>query len=240
MLALKNIIEELIKAKFQADADGDYPIQFALVNRREQIWSVRPRAIDYKPSVPDLLGMALDMQLLARRIERAESAVEIWDCAPGCPVVGVGEQMPGGDDGDMSARYFFQADWNAEAEERIAGAFPVRYEPKASQGEREAEGTRIGPVGIKDDDGNRVVVSRICDHPTVKPISLNRWLASLLLPPAAYAPRRLFVPFAGVASEMIGSYLAGWEKVVGVERDRRYCDLGLARLKHWTREDLET
>ena len=71
MLALKNIIEELIKAKFQADADGDYPIQFALVNRREQIWSVSPRAIDYKPSVPDLLGMALDMQLLARRIERA-------------------------------------------------------------------------------------------------------------------------------------------------------------------------
>ena len=54
-------------------------------------------------------------------------------------------------------------------------------------------------------------------HPTCKPIALARHLATLLLPPARYAPRRLFVPFAGVASECIGAMQAGWEHVDGVE-----------------------
>ena len=57
------------------------------------------------------------------------------------------------------------------------------------------------------------------DHPTIKPIELNRWLASLLLPPNSVKPRRLLVPFSGVASEMIGALLAGWDEVVGVEKD---------------------
>lgn len=68
----------------------------------------------------------------------------------------------------------------------------------------------------------------------VKPISLARWLATLLLPPAEYAPRRLLVPFAGVASEMIGAALAGWECVIGVEGEREYVDIGRARLNYWT------
>ena len=41
-------------------------------------------------------------------------------------------------------------------------------------------------------------------NPTFKPVDLNRWLASMLLPPASVQPRRLLVPFAGVGSEMIG------------------------------------
>jgi hypothetical protein len=55
-------------------------------------------------------------------------------------------------------------------------------------------------------------------HPTCKPISLIKYLASLLLPPDVYGPeRRIMVPFAGVASEMIGSMLAGWDIVQGIE-----------------------
>ena len=70
-------------------------------------------------------------------------------------------------------------------------------------------------------------------HPTVKPISLTRWLATLLLPPDAYAPRRILIPFAGVASEMIGAWQAGWEQIVGVEMDEEYVRIGKARLKYW-------
>lgn len=70
-------------------------------------------------------------------------------------------------------------------------------------------------------------------HPTVKNIKLARWLATLLLPPDAYAPRRILIPFAGSGSECIGAMLAGWEDVVGVEREAEYVAIAEARLAWW-------
>lgn len=74
-----------------------------------------------------------------------------------------------------------------------------------------------------------------CLHPTLKPIKLTTYLAKLLLPPQEYSPRRMFVPFSGVASEMIGGVLAGWDEVVGVEFDteNNYVGIGEQRLKYW-------
>lgn len=60
------------------------------------------------------------------------------------------------------------------------------------------------------------------DHPTMKPIDLTRYLAKLILPPQRETPRRIIVPFAGVGSEMIGAILAGWDEVVGIEKDEAY------------------
>ncbi len=70
-------------------------------------------------------------------------------------------------------------------------------------------------------------------HPTVKPLSLCRYLATLLLPPGEYAPRRLLVPFAGTGSEMIGGLLAGWDEVVGIEMETEYCTLAEKRIAYW-------
>jgi site-specific DNA-methyltransferase (adenine-specific) len=94
---------------------------------------------------------------------------------------------------------------------------PVHYCAKVSNKERNA--------GLDDRNG----------HPTVKPIDLCKYLATLLLPPDNYAPRRLFVPFSGSGSEMIGAGLAGWEQIVGVEFDTEsgYVDIAKARLEHW-------
>jgi site-specific DNA-methyltransferase (adenine-specific) len=70
-------------------------------------------------------------------------------------------------------------------------------------------------------------------HPTVKPIRLTRWLASLLLPPAEYAPRRILVPFSGSGSECIGALLAGWDEVQGVEGEEEYANIARARCEFW-------
>jgi site-specific DNA-methyltransferase (adenine-specific) len=70
-------------------------------------------------------------------------------------------------------------------------------------------------------------------HPTVKPIALTKYLATLLLPPEMYAPRRIFVPFAGVASEMIGAWQGGWEEIVGVELKEEYAEVGRLRIDYW-------
>lgn len=71
-------------------------------------------------------------------------------------------------------------------------------------------------------------------HPTVKPISLCRWLAGLILPPNRGVPRTLAIPFAGVGSEMIGARMAGWDRILGMEDDsegRGYIEIARRRIQ---------
>jgi site-specific DNA-methyltransferase (adenine-specific) len=70
-------------------------------------------------------------------------------------------------------------------------------------------------------------------HPTLKPLSLTKYLATLILPPKLDQPRRLLVPFSGAGSEVIGALQAGWDEVVGVEQSKEYCEIAEARIKHW-------
>lgn len=167
---------------------------------------------------------------------------------------GKGDKIVLNDSGGAS-RFFFRVS------EQIDEADPVRYVAKASRGEREAglEGmseTEIGhnrfdtcgncggyllqnpdrPSACKCENPERKNNRMKNPHPTVKPIELSRYLATLLLPPVEYAPRRLFVPFAGVASEMIGAILAGWEEIEGVELTKKYIPIGEARLAYWQKK----
>jgi hypothetical protein len=157
-------------------------------------------------------------------------------------------QNDGTGDSGGASRFFFNADWNLEAEERLFENPPFRYCPKASRSEREAglDNLDVRACGVMQDDnyqwkhdgkGNEINLNTKMHnhHPTVKPISLNQWLATLLLPPAKYAPRRLLVPFAGVGSEMVGALLAGWDEVVGVEMMPEYVTIGQSRLEFWSK-----
>lgn len=71
-------------------------------------------------------------------------------------------------------------------------------------------------------------------HPTVKAIRLTEYLSKLILPPEVHKPRRLFIPFSGVASEVIGARFAGWDEIVGVDREAEYHPIAEARVKWWS------
>jgi hypothetical protein len=86
------------------------------------------------------------------------------------------------------------------------------------------------PLKISGNDGP------VANHPTVKPLKLTQWLATLLLPPDAYAPRRVLIPFAGVGSEGLGAMLAGWEEIVMIEQDQGYVNIARERLAYWARQ----
>ncbi len=116
-----------------------------------------------------------------------------------------------GDSGGAS-RFFFNVQTNFDE------ADPFVYEKKVSQKERNA--------GMGEEKNI---------HPTLKSTSLTKYLATLLLPPIEYAPRRLLVPFSGVSSEMIGGLLAGWEYVEGIEMGKEYCEIGEKRITHWVK-----
>jgi DNA modification methylase len=68
------------------------------------------------------------------------------------------------------------------------------------------------------------------EHPTLKPLKLCEYLARLILPPARGKPRKLLVPYCGSGSEMIGALMAGWDQVIGIERDQRYVEIAEKRL----------
>lgn len=128
---------------------------------------------------------------------------------------------PGFGDRGGSSRFFYVA--KAHRTEREAGLRGVI--PCAVCGELKSK-THL------DEDGNELSCIRN-QHPTIKPILLNEWLAKLLLPPKEIGERRLFIPFSGAGSEMIGALKAGWDYVVGVEMNEDYVEIAKARLKFW-------
>jgi hypothetical protein len=159
----------------------------------------------------------------------------------------------GHNDTGTAARFFYNADWLYE---RLEAADQIGYFAKPAQSEKEAgldpmqiallellTGEEYGEFnGAAVGDGRKTPIDnpfqrgkkvRRNTHTTLKAISLTRWLATLLLPPDAYAPRRLLVPFAGVGSEMIGAMLAGWDEVEGVELEAEHVRIGRPRLAYW-------
>lgn len=124
-----------------------------------------------------------------------------------------------GDAGGIS-RFFYCA--KASSSERNAGldGFPIERPDK-----RSGKG-----LGIWDEKG---IQPQQNHHPCVKPIALAQWLAQLILPPIRPEPRKLLVPYCGSGSEMIGAMLAGWDEVLGIERDEKYVAIAKARLRWW-------
>ncbi len=145
-------------------------------------------------------------------------------------------------DKGTAARFFHQADWAYEVAERLAASDAVRYQAKAGRKERDAglDGmpANVAHVAYGEFKGTSEHATNMNgrqrnNHPCCKPIALTQWLATLLLPPDAYAPRRILIPFAGSGSEAIGAMLAGWEHITLVEMNSDYCDIAHARLAWW-------
>ena len=67
-------------------------------------------------------------------------------------------------------------------------------------------------------------------HPTLKPISLSYKILKLFKSPNE---QKIIYPFAGVQSEVIGGYKAGFTNYVGCELSEEYVNIGNARFEHW-------
>ena len=137
--------------------------------------------------------------------------------------VGTGE-ITGYSDSGSASRFFYTAkasksERNAgleDFEDRRAGAMEFRNR-ESEKGQFEGE-----PQYAKN------------HHPTVKPLSLTKYLATLIKPPTG---GRLLVPFSGSGSEMIGALQAGWEYVEGVEITEEYIPIAEARIKYWVEQE---
>jgi len=116
------------------------------------------------------------------------------------------------------------------------------YTAKSSKSERNLglegfEVKRLEGRDVGQDERNVLYKNRNTptanQHPTVKPLSLTKYLANLIKPPTG---GRLLVPFSGSGSEMIGALQAGWEYVEGVELTEEYIPIAEARIKYWLQQ----
>jgi DNA modification methylase len=124
-------------------------------------------------------------------------------CSRLCPVRGLDRQRPG------ATRHFFCA--KATREEREAGCAALpKQQAELFSGKR------------------RPARLRRNTHPTVKPISLMRWLVRLACPPQGI----VLDPFAGSCTTGVAAVLEG-RQFLGLEREAAYVDIALARLTHW-------
>lgn len=155
--------------------------------------------------------------------------VAVYDCHPDCPSWRYGDR----------AKIFTQIDWRYEQAELVAAGLPFYY-GKVQPFEREAfcwdlpykTRNRSNPGGWAETAGMGPA-QRHNHHPTLKPIMLTMYLASLLLPSERYAPRAIIVPCCGTGSEIIGCLLAGWEIVVGIDITKEYIDIARPRVAGW-------
>jgi hypothetical protein len=77
-------------------------------------------------------------------------------------------------------------------------------------------------------------LSEECRHPTMKPVTLAKKLAEIVIPPIEYRDKAtICVPFSGSGSESIGAILAGWKNVHMFERDPEFIEMSLERLAWW-------
>ena len=75
------------------------------------------------------------------------------------------------------------------------------------------------------------------DHPTLKPLALCEYLARLILQPAREGERTLLVPYCGTGSEILGAMQAGWDRIMGIERNPAYVAVAKRRITEF-RESL--
>lgn len=198
---------------FKQDAGGRYPANLALVCSCE--------GYEHEPGCP--------VRVMDEQSGSSASAYKEPSARPRNNGIGLGsDEMRSG---------------SSEAPDQYGdegGASRFFYTAKSPSWEREAGLEAFAAVEVGDgrekpiDNAyQRGETARRNTHPTVKPIKLMEWLGSLLLPPPLDVPRRILVPFAGVASEMIGAYLAGWDEIVGIEREAEYIPINAARRQFW-------
>jgi site-specific DNA-methyltransferase (adenine-specific) len=120
-----------------------------------------------------------------------------------------------------ASRFFYVAKPTREERELGCASLPMRSAAEmtdSEDGQARLDSPRTG--------AGRTAGARN-HHPTLKPITLTRYLARLIMPPK---PGRILVPFCGSGSEMIGAILAGWPDVVGIEREADLVEIARARV----------
>ena len=145
-----------------------------------------------------------------------ETAAKLGDKASYFPVFDYGDED----------RFFYAP--KASREEREAGC-----EHLPAKGRAELTNRKEGSAGLVGMDGNNPYTGANYKepihntHPTVKPVSLMRWLCRLITPPSGI----VLDPFAGSGTTGIAAVSEGFD-FIGIELDADHHAIAMARIEH--------
>jgi len=114
-------------------------------------------------------------------------------------------------------------DGSAEVVGLFSSAARFFYTAKASKADRDAGCEGVGALR----DGGRTSLPRRNHHPTVKPLSLMRYLVRLITPPGGL----VLDPFMGSGSTGKAAYLEGF-RFTGIDLEPEHVAIARARLEH--------
>ncbi len=141
-----------------------------------------------------------------------------------------GEVMVSYGDRGGASRFFYCAKTAPEEREAGLDGLPVTDAPTTTSPTSTLQHGRTGSRRVDERIPERA--ARANDHPTVKPIELMRWLIRLVTPPGGV----VLDPFCGSGSTGCAAVLEGAD-FLGVDLDEHYCDIAIARIGWWARQD---
>lgn len=127
--------------------------------------------------------------------------------------------------GDKSA-FFFTSKVNRKERDAGCESLPDSSVLDCTGRDEESEGAHRPHAGV----GRAGTAALKNPHPTLKPIELTNWLATMIKPPCDDA--RLLVPYSGAGSEIIGALQANWATVLGIENEHKYIEVARLRIAH--------
>ena len=129
-------------------------------------------------------------------------------------------------------------DYSGYSPSTSGGASRFFYVAKASSRERN-EGLEEFPFssnmrvnGPRESEEEKTITKVKNHHPTVKPLSLMRYLITLIAPPSNAL---ILDPFAGSGSTIVAAKQLGID-AIGIEKETEYCDIARARLESYQRK----
>lgn len=131
-----------------------------------------------------------------------------------------------GTDTGGASRFFYTA--KASRSERNAGLEGID-ERKRDAGLHADQTSMNGGEGNPYNRGAKLVSNH---HPTVKPLSLMRYLCRLITPPGG----TVLDPFMGSGSTGCGAVQEGFD-FVGIEREEEYLEIARRRIDHWRAQE---
>jgi len=229
--------------------DGMKPFGDGAGGEYESVHPTRKGEASADRTYEDEGGTDFAMKPGARRDKEMET-VERWACVPECPIRQLDDQAGANmHSAGVARKSIRKADatgmFNLPGDGHRYGdtGGPARffYCGKASRAEKDKgleefywRRTGKGFERVDQEVWAKLELrerARGCIHPTVKPLGVCRYLATLILPPKQEdRTRRILIPFSGSGSEIIAARQAGWDLVVGIEMKSLYNELSRARI----------
>jgi len=212
------------------------------VQRGSQLIKGNASGYNWKPSNNDNPSQINRGANIKSGVHYGNEEVELWECAPDCPVAMLDQQSgtsksTQGSNGGASKFFGVHGRSRDDGFNDIGGASRYfsrfQYTPKASRAERNRGCEELPEHAGRTcydaqyhEGGGKLPAQPGNHHPTVKPLALMRWLIRLITPPGGV----VLDCFAGSGSTLVAAKEEGFS-FIGIEREQEYFDIATARLK---------